>query len=221
MVRLQNGDGKSIKPSNLEPLSEEARHGRVMAFWGDAQWSRAQLLGEIARGSWGMCRASVAELIAEPRESRRGLDGRLAFAPISEMSDDYIRDAQQQMEALRATAQAAGVSSVRTTAPEDVEEGVADTAGSSGDTGLDNSAGRDEGEEAADETVNECAGGTGAQEVDQGIAEEPGAVYDDEGNRGTHGDGSVGMNLMVDVGEAVETKDSQQHASEAPTASAA
>ena len=25
--------------------------------WGDTRWSRAQLLGEIVRGSWGMCRA--------------------------------------------------------------------------------------------------------------------------------------------------------------------
>ena len=53
-VRLRNGDGKKVKPANLEPL--EGRHGRVYVFWGDAQWSRAQLLGEIARGSWGLCR---------------------------------------------------------------------------------------------------------------------------------------------------------------------
>jgi hypothetical protein len=31
-------------------------HGRVYVFWGDARWSRAQLLGEIARGHWGLCR---------------------------------------------------------------------------------------------------------------------------------------------------------------------
>ena len=83
----------------------------VMVFWGDAQWSRAQLLGEIARGSWGMCRAGVSELLLEPEKRRRGLDGRLAFAPITEMSDDYVRDAQGQMELLRGQAQAQGAAS--------------------------------------------------------------------------------------------------------------
>ena len=38
----------------------DGRRGReVLAFWGDARWSRAQLLGEIARGHWGLCRGSV------------------------------------------------------------------------------------------------------------------------------------------------------------------
>ena len=115
-VRLQNGEGKCVKPANLEASSAadegpKSGRGMVMVFWGDAQWSRAQLLGEIARGSWGMCRAGVSELIVEPKERRRGLDGRLAFAPISEMSDDYIRDAQGQMELLRGQAQAQGAAS--------------------------------------------------------------------------------------------------------------
>jgi len=49
-VRLRNGEGKNIKTSNLEPV--EGADGRVLVFWGDARWSRAQLLGEIARGHW-------------------------------------------------------------------------------------------------------------------------------------------------------------------------
>jgi putative AlgH/UPF0301 family transcriptional regulator len=93
-VRLQNGEGKSVKPGNLEAASEAEAprpgRGKVLVFWGDAQWSRAQLLGEIARGSWGMCRAGVSELLASPGERRRGLDGRLAFAPITELSAPKI-----------------------------------------------------------------------------------------------------------------------------------
>lgn len=34
-------------------------HAAVRAVWGDARWARAQLLGEIARGHWGMCAAAV------------------------------------------------------------------------------------------------------------------------------------------------------------------
>ena len=49
-VRLRNGEGKNIKTANIEPV--EGADGRVLVFWGDARWSRAQLLGEIARGHW-------------------------------------------------------------------------------------------------------------------------------------------------------------------------
>ena len=107
LVRLSNGEGKSVRPANLESGESGDWHGRVMAFWGDAQWSRAQLLGEIARGSWGMCRATISDLASDPHLRRRKLDGRLAFAPITEMSEDYVRNAQVEMKTLRATAQAA------------------------------------------------------------------------------------------------------------------
>ena len=60
IVRLADGEGKKLKPSNLRPL--EGATGRVFCFWGDAQWSRTQLLGEIARGHWGLCRASTSEV---------------------------------------------------------------------------------------------------------------------------------------------------------------
>jgi hypothetical protein len=44
-VILVSGEGIRIKPVNLEGL--DGGSGRVMVFWGDARWSRAQLLGEI------------------------------------------------------------------------------------------------------------------------------------------------------------------------------
>lgn len=96
LVRLKGGEGKQLKPANLAPVGPS--HGVVHCVWGDAQWSRTQLLGEIARGHWGLCRASVAELVAPPAERRAALDGRLVFAPQTEMTDETIRNAQRQME---------------------------------------------------------------------------------------------------------------------------
>lgn len=67
---------------------------------GMSRWSRTQLLGEIARGHWGLCKASTAELTATPAERRGGLDGRLAFAPDTEMTEDFIKNAAMQMNAV-------------------------------------------------------------------------------------------------------------------------
>lgn len=81
--------------------------GRVYAFWGDARWSRTQLLGEIARGHWGMCKASLTEIIANPNDRRPALEGRLVFAPISAMTEDSIARARKQMAPLRQQARLA------------------------------------------------------------------------------------------------------------------
>ena len=99
LLRLRNGDGARVKPANLEPL--EGAHGRVFAFWGDARWSRAQLLGEIARGHWGLCRGSVADVANAAAERRDGLDGRLAFAPTTEMTEEWMRRAARDMTSYR------------------------------------------------------------------------------------------------------------------------
>jgi hypothetical protein len=88
--------------------------GRVLVAWGDARWyvpqphsrlltlifhtnhyhiigiitrrSRTQLLGEIARGHWGLGKASVCELTAAPSQRWSGLDDRLCFSPVTEMT---------------------------------------------------------------------------------------------------------------------------------------
>ena len=96
-VRLADGEGKRVRPANLTALAKlddhaaeaaeaaagqpgaaaeaaSSRGGRVLAFWGDARWSRTQLLGEIARGSWGMCQGTVLDLASVPRLRRSGLD---------------------------------------------------------------------------------------------------------------------------------------------------
>ena len=68
-VLLCNGEGVRVKPFNLRVtahapatltppyFSDEGKQdssdpGRVLVFWGVARWTRAQLLGEIARGHW-------------------------------------------------------------------------------------------------------------------------------------------------------------------------
>eukprot|EP00051_Salpingoeca_urceolata_P033154 m.19220 g.19220 ORF g.19220 m.19220 type:complete len:631 (+) comp5898_c0_seq1:395-2287(+) len=70
----------------------------VLVFWGDARWSRTQLLGELAKGSWGMCHADVSDAFAaEPlgqQPDPKGLwtrlvtSGRLVYAPDNEMMRD-------------------------------------------------------------------------------------------------------------------------------------
>ncbi|KAJ8614210.1 hypothetical protein CTAYLR_001113 [Chrysophaeum taylorii] len=94
--------------------------GRVYAFWGDARWSRTQLLGEIARGHWGMCRESLAEIIAPPAARRDALDDRLIFAPLSAMTEDSIARARTQMLPLREQARLAAAA-VRRDASEDYD----------------------------------------------------------------------------------------------------
>lgn len=101
LVQLCSGEGVRVPASDLEPV--EGGTGRVLCFWGDARWSRVQLLGEIARGHWGLCRAGVLDLILPPTERWPGLDGRLAFAPCTEMTEGSLEEARRQMTAYRAT----------------------------------------------------------------------------------------------------------------------
>lgn len=102
VVRLRNGEGKQVKPVNL--AGHDGGSGRVLAFWGDARWTRAQLLGEIARGHWGLTKASVSDLTAAHSQRFNELDGRLAFAPVTEMTENFLRQAQHEMAVIRSTA---------------------------------------------------------------------------------------------------------------------
>ena len=106
VVLSATGECVRIKPENLEatvdpsittgdPASRTGSRGRVFVFWGNAGWSRSQLLGEIAHGSWGMCRASACDLttnIAQRWESLAAQGcNRLVFAPVNEMTEDYAK----------------------------------------------------------------------------------------------------------------------------------
>lgn len=107
MVRLRNGDGVKVQPANMESVA--GSHGQVYAFYGDARWSRTQLLGEIARGHWGLCKASTSELTTPAEQRWKGLDGRMVFAPQTAMTEDFIREGTQQMTAVRALARNHGL----------------------------------------------------------------------------------------------------------------
>eukprot|EP00930_Biecheleria_cincta_P087650 TRINITY_DN76882_c0_g1_i1.p1 TRINITY_DN76882_c0_g1~~TRINITY_DN76882_c0_g1_i1.p1 ORF type:complete len:430 (+),score=77.17 TRINITY_DN76882_c0_g1_i1:85-1290(+) len=71
----------------------------VLAWAGFAQWSRTQLLGEMARGSWGWCKGTAADISAAIR-SQQDHDAehlwdslrhapRLSWAPENELSRDF------------------------------------------------------------------------------------------------------------------------------------
>mmetsp|Transcript_11096 Transcript_11096/g.29420 ORF Transcript_11096/g.29420 Transcript_11096/m.29420 type:complete len:610 (+) Transcript_11096:73-1902(+) len=77
---------------------------RLLVFWGAAGWSRKQLLGEIVRGSWGLCRSTSEDICASAAQSSRvclqsqqscraslwdATYHRLRFAPRSELSEDF------------------------------------------------------------------------------------------------------------------------------------
>eukprot|EP00929_Paragymnodinium_shiwhaense_P064099 TRINITY_DN32075_c0_g1_i2.p1 TRINITY_DN32075_c0_g1~~TRINITY_DN32075_c0_g1_i2.p1 ORF type:complete len:140 (+),score=10.94 TRINITY_DN32075_c0_g1_i2:3-422(+) len=114
---LRNGTVKQVKPENLEGLG--GANGRVLVFWGDAQWSRAQLLGEIARGHWGLCTGGAGDLALPPDEIWKGVTPRLVFAPETEMTENFMRRAQQEMAAMRAEREACSLPSPEVDADED------------------------------------------------------------------------------------------------------
>jgi len=68
---------------------------RVHLYWGLAGWTKTQLLGELARGSWGMCKGTIPEIepLGAEAEAAAGLwevihaADRLHFAPNNEMQD--------------------------------------------------------------------------------------------------------------------------------------
>eukprot|EP00401_Gymnodinium_catenatum_P003995 CAMPEP_0117528214 /NCGR_PEP_ID=MMETSP0784-20121206/37197_1 /TAXON_ID=39447 /ORGANISM="" /LENGTH=556 /DNA_ID=CAMNT_0005324489 /DNA_START=27 /DNA_END=1697 /DNA_ORIENTATION=- len=94
-----------------EEQFSEGRDVRLAVFWGYAGWTRCQLMGEIARGSWGMCRASREDVVAhKPEDVWRMVYPKLVFAPRNEMSanydeqpeDDIRRQELRRMALLRA-----------------------------------------------------------------------------------------------------------------------
>lgn len=82
-----------VKPENLVAHSSGiGKHGKVMAFVGDARWTRAQLLGEIAKASWGLCRVQTSDILVPAEERYDKVFSRLVYAPESEMSEDHGRN---------------------------------------------------------------------------------------------------------------------------------
>ncbi|CAD7931385.1 unnamed protein product [Amoebophrya sp. A25] len=88
-------------PSSTSTSPPVPKKARVLCIWGDARWSRTQLLGEVARGSWGLCHANVSEFTTRASSRWDNTQGRLVFAPLTEMSEDYMRNAERDMALAR------------------------------------------------------------------------------------------------------------------------
>ncbi|CAJ1347181.1 unnamed protein product [Effrenium voratum] len=76
-----------------EAALTESEEVAVLAWAGFAQWSRTQLLGEMARGSWGWCPGAVEDVRLAARigglweDLRSGC--RLQWAPSNELSREF------------------------------------------------------------------------------------------------------------------------------------
>jgi hypothetical protein len=95
VVRLWNGEDKLLKPTSLEGL--DGKDGRVLCFWGVTRWSRTQLLGEIAKGAWGICMGNVGDLAGPIEERWHNANDRIATAPKTAMTKDYLQDALTEL----------------------------------------------------------------------------------------------------------------------------
>ena len=94
----------------------------------------AQLLGEIARGHWGLACGSVADIAASMASSAakstvfEGVNPRLVFAPESPMTDDFMRNPEEEMARIRRR-----IEMSRPTAGSDEEEEAEDAEGAEGE----------------------------------------------------------------------------------------
>ena len=90
-----------------EGISEIIQKGgaRVLMFWGTAKWSRTQLLGEIARGHWGLGKSEPRDCAQAADAYKRVLDAGLVFAPLTEMTEAFMRESIGEMNRIRSTGQ--------------------------------------------------------------------------------------------------------------------
>lgn len=117
LEELASDEGVVIQGSMLGVLmlaAEEAdaaaaggheRAATVLAWAGYAQWSRTQLLGEIARGSWGWCQGTAADVRIATEQlssgstslwsSMRYSQERVHWAPENEFSREFERHFQR------------------------------------------------------------------------------------------------------------------------------
>mmetsp|Transcript_114239 Transcript_114239/g.319216 ORF Transcript_114239/g.319216 Transcript_114239/m.319216 type:complete len:353 (+) Transcript_114239:1-1059(+) len=93
---------ESANPDPLEAGDDGVEPVRLLVFWGYAGWSRCQLLGEIARGSWGLCGAELGDVVSSgAHEVWHTIYPRLVFAPRTEMSESYGGRVPQDQERRR------------------------------------------------------------------------------------------------------------------------
>eukprot|EP00929_Paragymnodinium_shiwhaense_P121691 TRINITY_DN9403_c0_g1_i1.p1 TRINITY_DN9403_c0_g1~~TRINITY_DN9403_c0_g1_i1.p1 ORF type:complete len:720 (+),score=154.78 TRINITY_DN9403_c0_g1_i1:36-2162(+) len=63
---------------------------KLLVFWGYAGWSRVQLMGEIAKGSWGLCQSTPSDVNNHSSEDLyHAVVDRIMVAPKNAMSESY------------------------------------------------------------------------------------------------------------------------------------
>ena len=73
-------------------FKQDARDNiNLRVIWGLAGWSRTQLLGEIAKGSWGMCRGDINELFPIQKQLWESLNksSRPIYSGANDFSQKY------------------------------------------------------------------------------------------------------------------------------------
>eukprot|EP00397_Hematodinium_sp_SG-2012_P032714 GEMP01034856.1.p1 GENE.GEMP01034856.1~~GEMP01034856.1.p1 ORF type:complete len:671 (+),score=174.86 GEMP01034856.1:42-2015(+) len=110
VMKRPRSDSDDSSPENARdeeatsPVDIARKLPIISVYWGDARWSRTQLLGELAKGSWGMCHGCASDAI--PSENATLADftnfrkneltkhvigeERLFFAPKSEMTEHFL-----------------------------------------------------------------------------------------------------------------------------------
>ena len=85
------------QPESAQQESEESAAAMrpLKVFWGEARWQRTQLLGELARGDWGLCRAKAGDLLQSGLWPQLIQDQRPVVAPRSEMTRSQTADAME------------------------------------------------------------------------------------------------------------------------------
>ena len=97
MVRLSDGSGVNLAEKNM--INVKGRNGRVMIFWGHISWFRAQLLGQIAKGQWGITKAVAGDIIAKSKKRIQNLRPRMIVPPFTSMTEKDIIQAKKEEEA--------------------------------------------------------------------------------------------------------------------------
>jgi len=98
----EEGNAKEDPASDFQRLLTKGSVGdvRVLVYWGTAEWSRCQLMGEIAQGSWGVCRAEMRDVTSIPHDRiYEAVHSRLAFAPRTEMTETF--DVEDEVTTIR------------------------------------------------------------------------------------------------------------------------
>jgi len=90
--RIAAEDGVFERRFDELEVLKPSRGGKVLIFWGTAQWTRTQLLGEIARGHWGLVKSEARDVADAETAYERMLDRGMTFAPVTEMTEDFVRE---------------------------------------------------------------------------------------------------------------------------------